>query len=77
MTMFILLCLIAVCMCVATAGAVRVDCDRTITVPMGFGLMSCAVSVLAVGASIDWVTLGAAVLVILVPLIVGARAIAH
>ena len=45
MTMFILLCLIAVCMCVATAGAVRAECDRTITVSMGFGLMSCAVSV--------------------------------
>lgn len=77
MTMFILLCLIAVCMCVATAGAVRVECDRTITVPMGFGLMSCVVSVLAVGASINGDTLVAATLVILVPLIVGACAIAH
>lgn len=77
MTMFILLCLIAVCMCVATAGAVSVKCDRAITVSMGFGLMSCAVNVLAVGASINGDTLVAAILVILVPLIVGARAIAH
>ena len=77
MTVFILLCLIAVCMCVATVAAVRVECDRTITVPMGFGLMSCAVNVLAVGAAIDGVTRGAAMLGTIAPLIVATRAIAH
>ena len=68
MAVFILLCLIVAGMCAATADAVRVECDRTITVPMGFGLMSCTVSALAVAASIDVATL---------PLIVATRAIAH
>ena len=77
MTMFILLCLIAVCMCVATADAVRVECDRTITVPMGFGLMLCVANALVAGASIGSIMLSIAMFGTIAPLIVATRAIAH
>lgn len=77
MAVFILLCLIVAGMCFATADAVRVECDRTITVSMGFGLMLCVANAWVAGALIGSTMLSVAMLGAIVPLIVATRAIAH
>ena len=77
MAVFILLCFIVAGMCFATADAVRVECDRTITVSMGFGLMLCVANALVAGASIGSIMLSIAMFGTIAPLIVATHAIAH